>query len=308
MKALAIASSDAAPLVLDVADPIPATGEVLVRVDAASVNGFDLAVAAGHVWNSMPHTFPVVLGRDFVGIIVALGDGVAHLTVGDRVAGTIVAASLGQGAIAEYVAAPESSVTVVPDRVSTADAAAIGLAAIAAHDAIEALQVEVGDTVLVAGATGGVGSVAVQLATAKGATVIATARPGEEANFVRGLGATHIVDYTGDVPAAVREIATDGVSKALHAAGDLTSIASTVRSGGRLASMLGGSAEQVQRDDITVVAVMAHATSEKLAGLLAQVADSQLRVRVATSVALEQAPDALAAFGGGTLGKVMVTR
>lgn len=308
MKALAIARKGDAPAVLDVPDPIAGTGEVRVRVDAASVNGFDLAIAAGHVWDVMPHTFPVVLGRDFVGVVDTVGDDVEQLRVGDRVAGAIVGPSLGPGAIADYVIAAAADVTVVPEAVSVADAAALGLAATAAHDAVEALEVSRGETVLVAGATGGVGSVAVQLAVAQGGVVIATARPGEEESFVRSLGASHVVDYRGDVADAVRAVAPDGVSKALHAAGDPTSVATTVSPGGRLASMQGATAEQVGRDDITVVAVLAHTTAAKLAKLLDQVAGSRLRVRVALAVPFERAPDALAAFGGGTLGKVLVIR
>jgi NADPH:quinone reductase-like Zn-dependent oxidoreductase len=308
MRALAVTGRDEAPAVVDVADLRPAPGEVRVGVEAASVNGFDLAVAGGRMWEAMPHTFPVVLGRDFVGTIDALGAGVDALSIGDRVAGWIVGSSLGPGAIAEYVATPARNVTRVPAGVSTADAAAVGLAATAAYDAIDALEVTNRDTVLVAGATGGVGSVAVQLAAGVGARVIATARPGEEADFVRALGAGHVVDYTGDLVAAVRDAAPGGVSSALHAAGDAVSTAATVRPGGRLASLLGATADQVGRDDITITAVVTHVTADKLADLLGQVAGSRLRVRVAFSVPLERATDALAAFSGGTLGKVLVTR
>jgi NADPH:quinone reductase-like Zn-dependent oxidoreductase len=308
MRALAVAGRGETPAVIDVAEPSPAPGEVRVSVEAASVNGFDLSVAAGRMWDAMPHEFPVVLGRDFVGTVDMLGAGVEGISVGDRVAGWIVGASLGAGALAEYVATPAATVTAVPAGVSTADAAAVGLAATAAYDAIDALQVTGRDTVLVAGATGGVGSVAVQLAAGTGAAVIATARPGEEADFVLALGARHVVDYSGDLVAAVRDAAPEGVSRALHAAGDPGATAATVRAGGRLASMLGATTDQVGRDDITVTAVVAHVTAEKLADLLAQVADSRLRVRVALSVPLEQAPEALGAFRGGTLGKVLVTR
>ena len=118
-----------------------------------------------------------------------------------------------------------SAVTRVPSGVDARAAAVIGLAGIAAHDALEALDVQRGETVLISGATGGVGSIALQLAVAAGATVIATARPGqEEEEYVRGLGAAHTVDYTGDVVAAVRAIAPQGVDKALHAVGDAAAI------------------------------------------------------------------------------------
>lgn len=308
MKALAIASKGESPAVIEVPEPPLERGVLRVRVDAASVNGFDLAVAAGRLWDSMPHSFPVVLGRDFVGTVDGMGDGVDGVKDGDRVAGTIVAPTLGSGSIAEYVATAASSVAPVPETVSTPDAAAVGLAGVAAYDAIAALELAADDTLLVAGATGGVGSIAVQLAAGRGVNVIATARPGDEEDFVRSLGAQHVVDYTGDLPTAVRRIAPDGVTKALHAAGDPVSLATTVRPGGLLASMIGATSEQVGRDDITIVGVVAHATPEKLADLLHLVADGRLRVRVNSSVPLDRADEALAAFGGGTLGKVLITR
>ena len=88
---------------------------------------------------------------------------------------------------------------------------ATGSAGIAAHDALDALDVRPGEVVLVSGATGGVGSIALQLAVAAGATVVVTARPGQQEDYVRGLGAAHTVDYTGDLAAAVTAIAPNGV-------------------------------------------------------------------------------------------------
>ncbi len=106
------------------------------------------------------------------------------------------------GSLAEYVALPATAVAAVPAGVEAQQAAVIGLAGIAAHDALDALSVQAGETV-VSGATGGVGSIATQLAVAAGATVIGTARPGPEEEYVRSLGASHTVDYTGDNTAAV---------------------------------------------------------------------------------------------------------
>ena len=147
-----------------------------------------------------------------------------------------------------------------------------------------------------------------QLAAAAGATVIGTARPGQEEEYVRGLGAAHTVDYTGDVAAAVRAIAPNGVDEVLHAAGDAASLATTLEAGGTIASTLGATAEQVGRDDVTVATVMAAATADKLATLLHRVAEGALRVNIEVAIPLEHAPDAFAAFADGTLGKVLITR
>ena len=161
---------------------------------------------------------------------------------------------------------------------------------------------------LVSGATGGVGSIAVQLARQAGATVIGTARPGEEEQYVRGLGATHTVDWSGDLSAAVKAIAPDGVDKALHSAGDAATIAQLVRPGGTVASTLGATPDALDRDDITLAGIIAAATADKLAHLLSLVAADKLRVNVETVIPLERAPEAFAVFADGTLGKVLITR
>src|SRR3954462_2691387 len=310
MKAFAITARDTHPTIEDLPTPDPASGEVLIEVEAASVNGFDLSVAAGYVWDMIPHEFPVVLGRDLVGTVTAVGDGVENLSVGDRVAGVIPGMALGPrtGTLTEYVAVPANAVTAVPAGVDAQQAAVIGLAGVAAHDALQALDVQAGDPVLVSGATGGVGSIAVQLAAAAGATVIGTARPGEEEEDVRRLGAAPTVDYSGDIAAAVKAIAPQGVDKVLHAAGDAAALGATLKAGGTIASTRGASAEEIGRDDVTVAPIMAAATADKLATLLDQVAAGTLRVNIETAIPLERAPEAFAAFADGTLGKVLITR
>jgi NADPH:quinone reductase-like Zn-dependent oxidoreductase len=310
MKAFAITARDTQPTVSDLPTPEPASGDVLVAVEAASVNGFDLSVSAGYAWDMLPHEFPVVLGRDLVGTVTALGDGVKDFSVGDRVAAVIPGMNLGPrtGALAESVAVPAGALTRVPAGVNAQQAAVVGLAGIAANDALEALDIQAGESVLVSGATGGVGSIAVQLAAQAGATVIATARPDDEEQYVRDLGAKHTVDWSGDLAAAVNAIAPDGVDKALHFAGDPAAIAQLVRSGGTVASTLGATAESLGREDITVAAIMAAATADKLARLLELVAAGTLRVNVETAIPLERAPEAFAAFANGTLGKVLITR
>ena len=310
MKAFAIAGRDTQPAVHELPRPEPTAGEVLVEVEAASVNGFDLSVAAGYVWDMIPHEFPVVLGRDLVGTVTAVGDDVDNFAVGDRVAAVIPGMGLGSrtGSLTEYVPVPATAAARVPSGVDTQAAAVLGLAGVAAYDALEALGIQPGELVLISGATGGVGSVAVQLAVGAGATVIGTARPGQEEGYVRSLGAAHTVDYTGDLTTEVKSIAPNGVDKALHAAGDAGVIGQVLRPGATVASTLGATPEQFGRDDIAVNAIMAAATGDKLERLLDQVASGKLRVNVEATIPLERANEALKAFADGTLGKVLVTR
>ncbi|MCU1613091.1 MAG: Alcohol dehydrogenase GroES domain protein [Frankiales bacterium] len=307
MRALAIEQRGAAPAVIEMKVPGPGPGEVRIAVEAASVNGFDLAVAGGYVWDAMPHTFPVILGRDFAGTVEDIGPDVTGPRVGDPVAGVITALELGAGPIAEGLIVPAAAVAPVPAGVSTVQAAAVGLAGITALDAVDALDVGTGDVVLISGATGGVGAFAVQLAARRGARVLATARAGAAADLVRRLGATAAVDHTADLAGAVRAVAPEGVTKVLHAAGDPGVLAALLRAGGQLVSVVGATADQTDRDDVTITGVMATYTPEKLRGLLEQVAAGALTVPVAATHSLADAAAALADFGGHKLGKIVVT-
>ena len=308
MKALAIETRDAAPAILDVTDPSAGDGEVLVRVEAASVNGFDLAIAAGRIWDSMPADFPVVLGRDYAGTVTAVGAGVDGFAVGQPVAGIVTGPRLGPGSIGEYYVAPAAKVTARPDAVTAVDATAIGLAGVTAATAMDVLAVGPGDTLLVSGATGGVGSFAVQLAAAAGARVIATAAPGEASEFVASLGAHEVVDFTGDLAAAVRGVAPDGVTAVLHAAGDPALLAGLLTSGGRLVSLQGATSAGVGRDDVTVTAIQSKYTPERLGSLLDAVAAGRLSVAVGATFPLAAATEALEWFADlRHLGKVVVT-
>ena len=307
MRALAFRSRSDKLAVQDIPATDPGPGQVQVAVEAASINGIDATVAAGYLWDMLPAAFPVVLGRDMGGSVAAAGEGVTGFAPGDRVAGVITGMTLGPGTLAELVTVDAGILTGQPAGVSSVQAAGAGLAAVTAHDLVAALSLTAADVVLVSGATGGVGAYAVQLAAATGATVLATARPGEATGFVRGLGATAAIDYTGVLAAAVRAAAPDGVTAVVHAAGDVAALAALLRSGGRLASALGATAEQAGRDDVTVSGVMAVAEPAKFASLLASVAGGTLRVPVARTYPLAQAAQAVADFGGHKLGKLVIT-
>ncbi|TDO46839.1 NADPH:quinone reductase-like Zn-dependent oxidoreductase [Kribbella sp. VKM Ac-2527] len=309
MRALTVHSVPAAPAVTETPVPRPDAGELLVRVQASSVNGFDAATAAGYVQGMMEHRFPLVLGKDFAGTVEAVGEGVTEFAAGDPVFGVVAKPFLGAGSLAEYVVVPAGSgVARIPDGVSVTDAGALGLAGAAALDSLAAVEPAEGETVLIAGATGGVGAIAVQYAAARGARVIATALPGAQADFVRSLGANvHVVDYTGDLAAQVKDFAPSGVDVALHLAGDGQAVAELVRAGGRVASTLGFGPDAVAGRDLTVVPVMADANAATLERLAADVAAGRLRVPVTTTYPLEQAPQAFADFGAGSLGKLGIT-
>ena len=307
MRAFAMTDFDAVPALTDLDVPEPAEGEVRVRIRAASVNGFDLAVAAGYTKDYMEHRFPLVLGKDFAGEVDAIGAGVTDYAVGDRVFGTVTKPYLGDGSFAEYVTVPTAvGLAPLPETVSFTDAAALGLAGAAAHGIIDGAALEPGHTVLVIGAIGGVGHQVVQLAARAGARVIATAHSDAERELVTRLGAHATVDQTGDLSSQVHEIAPDGVDAVAHLAGDQSSV-ELVRDGGRFVSTLVQSPDQVPTQTATVIPVFANPTREVLDQCAQSLASGDTTVTVQQVFPLDQLQAAFNTFGQGTLGKVVIT-
>jgi len=307
MMAVALPGFDMAVEVRRFPVPAPENGDVRVRVHTASVNGFDLAVATGRLRGMMEHRFPLVLGKDFAGIVDAVGAGVTGFVPGDRVFGVVTRPWLGEGSFGDYVTVPAAiGIARLPGGVSFEVGGALGLAGTAARMAVDAVAPIAGETIIIAGATGGVGSMAVQLAARAGARVIATARGEEERRFVTRLGAAEVVDYTWDLATQVRASHPDGVDAALHFAGDPDALVPLVRAGGRLASTMIMSPEQIAGDGVTVHAIYAVPTAEVLTGLAESVASGALIVPLQRRYALGDAPSALAHFAEGTLGKLVI--
>jgi NADPH:quinone reductase-like Zn-dependent oxidoreductase len=307
MKVFALTESGQPAQVHELETPTPAKGEVRVRVRAASLNGFDLGVASGAALGFMPHSFPVVVGKDFAGEIDAVGDDVKGFQVGDRVFGVVMKDSLGDGSFGEFVTVPVAvGIAKLPDGIEFTEAAALGLAGTAATDAFDAAGVAEGSTVLVAGATGGVGQQALQLAARAGARVIATAHSAEEIALVKSLGATETVDYRGDIAEQVRALHADGVDVVLHFAGAPDAVAPLVRAGGTFVSTMLRTAEDVQVDGVKVVAIYANPSQDTLDRIAARHVDKHTTVTVQRVYDLDEVDEAIGAFAAGTLGKLVI--
>ncbi|MFG2057603.1 NADP-dependent oxidoreductase [Micromonospora sp. NPDC048930] len=304
MRAITLDAEGAAPAFRDdLARPSPGPGEVLVRVRASSVNGFDKKAAAGMMRGALEYRYPVVLGKDFAGEVEAIGGVTSPFRVGDPVFGVVMRSYLGDGSWAEYLTIGDGyGITRLPRGLDLSAAGTLGLAGATALDALGAVAPGPGDTVLIAGATGGVGALAVQYARAAGARVVATARPGAATDFVRDLGAEEVVDYTGDLAAQVRAVAPDGVSAVVHLAGDGAPLAGLLAADGRLASTIGFGPEQHP----AATSIMGSPTGETLDRLADDVAAGRVRVPVTARYDLTQVPQALADFSGA-LGKLAVT-
>ncbi|WP_394551772.1 NADP-dependent oxidoreductase [Agromyces sp. MMS24-JH15] len=306
MKAYVLHSPGEAPRFTEVDIPEPAPGEVRVRVTAASVNGFDLAVAAGMMAPFFEYRYPVVLGREFAGVVDAVGPDADGLAPGDRVIGVVAKPHLSEGAFAEYTTAPvDSAVVHAPASVDDVVAASLAHGGSTAVACLEPIDLE-GATVLIVGATGGVGTLAVQLAEAAGARVIATARTPEGAELLESLGADAVVAYPDGLGDAVRALAPDGVDAAIHLAGDPAEISPVVRDGGLFVSPLLYSPEQFADDRLTFVPIAAAPTREMLASLVALVDEGSLQIIVDRSFAFDELEDAHAAWGRNTLGNLVV--
>ena len=305
MRAIAVLEDGAPPAPADLPVRDPGPGELLVEVHASSVNGFDVAVLSGWVRDYMEYRFPLVPGKDFAGRVAAVGDGVSGFSVGDPVFGVVMTPYVGcDGAFAEYLVVGEQyGVARVPAGLDLAVAGALGLAGSAALTALDALALKGGQTLLVAGATGGVGSIAVQYAARAGVRVLATAKPGTEAEHVQRLGADRALDYGADLTEAVRDVAPEGVDAVLHLAGDPAVQVGLLAPGGRLASTLMFGPEQ-HPAAVSIIADPARGTLDRLAS---DVAAGRLRVPISRTYPLEDAPRALDDFPGGTLGKFAVS-
>jgi NADPH:quinone reductase-like Zn-dependent oxidoreductase len=303
MKAFGLADENASAAAIEVAAPDPGPGEVRVRVRACSVNGWDVFVMSGHARGSMEHRYPVVGGKDYAGVVDAVGEGVTRFAVGDEVAGICPPEPFlsSRGSFAESVVVPADAwVEPKPESLDFERAASVGLAALTALVSVEAVQPSEGDVVLVVGATGGVGSYAVQLAARRGATVVATGLP-EDEEWIRGLGADEVVDYAGDAVAAVREQHPGGVDAlivAVHLGEEFGSTAELVKDGGRIASTVGGAdSEAFAERKITAANVYGQSDPEAFRTVLRMAAERELTIPITRTFTFDRLPEALGLVG-----------
>jgi NADPH:quinone reductase-like Zn-dependent oxidoreductase len=230
----------------DLLDPSAGPGQIVVDVFAASVNGADWKVRADHYGKTAP--FPLILGRDFSGVVSALGAGVTDLRVGDEVFGVLETGR--EGAYCEKIAIPAAIVAKKPAAMSHVDAAALALTGLTALRSIEdTLKLKSGETILIQGGAGGVASFAIQLAKHLGARVITTASA-SNLSYLREIGADEVIDYNAtDFTKVVRNC--DAVFDTVG--GDVgTRSFAVLKPGGRAAFIASGpKAPTPDRSDVT---------------------------------------------------------
>jgi NADPH:quinone reductase-like Zn-dependent oxidoreductase len=199
--------------VVDVEDPVPGPGQLLVRVKAAGINPGEAKIRQGLLHDRWPASFPSGQGSDLAGVVEGVGDGVAEFSGGDEVIGFTDA----RASQAELVVIEAADATLKPSGVSWEVAGALFVVGATAYAAVRAVGASSGDTVVVAGAAGGVGSIAVQLARRAGATVIGLASDSNH-GWLRSHGVTP-VRYGDGVADRIREAAPGGVDAFIDTVG-----------------------------------------------------------------------------------------
>lgn len=266
-------------------------GQVLVEVWAASLNPIDTFVRAGHMKEMLDLSFPATLGGDFAGVVAQVGHGVAGFNVDDEVYGQAGALLGGSGSLAELVAAPAEMTALKPKSVDFGTAASLPLVGGSAVQAImDHLNVQRGQRILIHGAAGGIGSIAVQIAKHLGAHVIGTALA-EDTELVEQLGADEVIDTSrADFTKEVRDL--DGVLDTVG--GDVASKSyGVIRRGGTLVSMTAEPDERrVKETGVKMISQFTQPNTDRLTRLAKLVDDGVVTPNVGKVFPLEQSAEA----------------
>ena len=282
----------------DVADPEAGEGEVLVRVMASSVNPVDYKMRSGAAKERFPVEFPGILGRDIAGIVRAVGAGVTEFAAGDKVM------ALGRKAYAELVVVKAADVARVPEGMELTEAAALPLVTLTGEQLItRGTETQKGQSVLIAGAAGGVGRAAVWTARKTGAVVIAGVKK-SQLKQAEELGADSVIALD-DKDAVARLGFVDAVADAVgHETAEM--LLAKVRPGGVFASVLGPPANAGLHPTIRVVPVMVQPDALALRQLAEDVVAGKLKIPVDRMIAMADAGEGHAAAEKGGIGKVLL--
>ena len=306
MKAVGVTGPDYMPRLFDIDEPVASPGGVVVEVLTASVNDFDRAAVEGRMALTGPLD-PVLLGRDFVGRVTAVGDDVDYIDVGMYVAGTTEVGR--SGTFTDSVEVPAELLAPVPDGIDVAQAAGVGLAAITALDAVGVLGATNLGTTLILGPVSEVGGFVLQLAKARGA-VVAVVTPPAQADLAWALGADVVIPDGADATPtiqALRELFGSGVDTAIHLAGYPSIAADVVRPGGKFTSVT-DTAAPAFRADVEYVPTVVVPSGHKLADLLFKVAAQRLHSNIGRKFSFDQAGHAVNSDSNSAGGRIVLVR
>jgi NADPH:quinone reductase len=271
--------------------PRPSPREVLIALEWAGVGVWDASIRDGSWSAEGKPKFPLVPGIDGAGIVVAAGARVRRVRVGDRVYAYEFGNPKG-GFYAQFAVARADHVDRVPTSLATREAAAVATTGLTAMQGLSLLRLRRGSTVLIFGATGAVGTIAVQIAKRSGATVIATASGRPAARVVRRLGADRVVDARGEEAVdRLRQAAPKGLDAVFALAGgeELERCLDLLRRGGRVVYPNGIEPEPKRRPGVTIRGFDAVADPQQFSRLREYVGDRRMQVPLAAVYPLSQA-------------------
>jgi NADPH:quinone reductase-like Zn-dependent oxidoreductase len=300
MKAVAVPSFKAIPEFTELLEPVLKPGTIRIKLAGAGLNPFDWKMVDGILKDHMEHVFPLILGVDGAGVVEATATGVTRFREGDRVYGQMIHTPIGEGSYAEYVVVPEdAAIAIAPRQIPLTEAAAVPTSGMTAQQMLEKAGLQKGQTLLIVGATGGVGSFTIQLAAAKGIHVIATASSPEKAAQVRGYGAAEVINYKSSpveeqLPSLYPE-GVDGLIDLVSNKETLSRLSAFVKEGGVvLTTMFVADKKQLESRHLKGGNFETHGTPASLDALSGIIDAGGLQIPVDRKISLGQAPAAIA--------------
>lgn len=291
--------------------PEAGEGEVLVRVKAAGVNPVDAAIVTGKLKDAIPTEFPAIPGWDVAGVVEERGHSARRFNEGDEVYAYARRPVIQHGTFAEYISLPESYLAKSPGELSIEASGGIPLVGLTAYQSLfDAGDLQSGQTLLILGASGGVGTMAIQLAKAKGANVIGVAGTDNQ-EYMHELGADETIDYSKqDVGAAVKELVPEGVDLIFHCSrgNSLEQVmkADILKPEGVLVSITNSQPDI--SDDVEFHYVFVEPNARQLEHISELADEGKIQVPVTNTYSLEEAGEALKQISTlHTRGKIVIT-
>lgn len=278
--------------ITDISKPTVTEGKILIEVQAAGVNPIDWKIRAGYMAKFMPLNLPSTLGWDFSGRVSEIGSGVIGIKRGDALFGQASVFAGGSGSFAEFALADPQKVGPKPQKVDDVHAGALATVGVSALQALtEDIQLQRGQKILIHGGTGGIGSIAIQLAKHLGASVATTAS-GKNISYAKEMGADVVIDYEKekfDERLKEYDAVFDTVGGETY-----TRSFKALKKGGMIVSMLEGPNEDLmKRHGVRAVSLALQMTTDRLSKLAQLVDEGLLKIDVEKSFPLDQAAEAL---------------
>ena len=274
--------------------------ELLIKIIATTVNPFDIKVRTGSMQQQMPVKLPYIPGSDIAGIVVAAGNKTNRLKVGDEVFATVYG-----GTFAEFAAIKEAQVALKPTNTSFNEAVSLAIPLVTSYTVlVESAQIKPDQKILIHGAAGGVGSIMVQMAKAKGAYVIGTASGNATAN-VKAWGADEVIDYKTQDFSLLKDI--DIVADLVGGETQAKSFKVLKKGGKLISTVMPPSADLAEKFGVSVQFIMSNPSHQKLEFGKQLVEQGKIKAQIAKTMKLTQAAEAQdLVTAGGLVGKLVL--